>query len=170
MCLIKKTWLLQIFLISCAYFLNCFALNEDSQQPMHIEANSTVIDYKNGKNIYEGNVKVDQGTTHVVADRLITINNDKHKIKEAIAYGLNNLAEFITLPNPKDKVFTAKSKIIKFYPIDSKVILEGSVSVIQGQNSFRGPIIIYNMKDQIVNVPASKGGRAMIVIETKKSA
>lgn len=146
-----------------------FALPEDAQKTMHIVASSSMFNYKTGINTYEGNVKIDQGTTHVIADQVITTNNKQHKIESAVAYGsATKLAEYITLPKPGDQILYAKAKIIKFYPLQSLIVLEENVVVTQGKNSFQGPIILYNMKDQIVTAPSSKTGRATIVIEPDK--
>ncbi len=146
--------------------MTAMALPDDSVQTMHIISDSSTFNYKTGTNLYEGNVKIDQGSTHLTADRVTTRNNDKHKMEEAIAYGLNDkLAEYTTLPKPDDPILHAKAKTIKFYPATSIVILEGNVIVTQGKNSFEGPIIIYNMKDQVVTAPPSKTGRATVVIE-----
>lgn len=147
------------------------ALPEDSTKTMHIISDSSTFNYKTGSNVYEGNVKIDQGSTHLTADRVTTANGDNHKMKEAIAYGLNNkLAEYTTLPKPGDPILHAKAKTIKFYPPTSMVVLEGNVIVTQGKNSFEGPVIIYNMKDQTVTAPASKTGRATVVIEPSQFA
>ncbi|HSW69724.1 MAG TPA: lipopolysaccharide transport periplasmic protein LptA [Gammaproteobacteria bacterium] len=145
--------------------LSLFALQGDDQQIMHINSDASTFNYKTGTNIYEGHVKIDQGTTHLTADRVVTTNNDKHKIKEAIAYGLNQLAEYTTLPKAGDAELHAKAKVIKFYPATSLVFLEGDVVVTQGKNTFQGPVIIYNMKDQVVTAPPSKTGRSTIIIE-----
>lgn len=141
------------------------ALEEDSQKPIYIMANGSQFNYKTGVNSYEGDVKIDQGTQHVSADRVVTTNNEKHKIETAIAYGLKQPAVYSTIPKIGDPVFEAKADIIKFYPTKSIIILEGSVIVTQGENSFHGPVIIYNTKDQIVTAPASNNGRATIVIK-----
>jgi lipopolysaccharide export system protein LptA len=150
------------------FFPNVFALPNDREQLMHINAASYELNYKTGIDIYEGNVKVDQGTTHLSADRLVTEKNKERKIVSAVAYGTEQLAEFTTIPKEGEEIFHAKAKVIKFYPEESMVTLEDDVIVTQGENSFHGPIIIYNMKDQIVSTPASKNGRATIVIDAKK--
>jgi lipopolysaccharide export system protein LptA len=164
MYLIRK---LTLFTLPLLYApLLAIALPDDEKQMMHIISDATTFNYKTGANTYEGNVKLDQGSTHLTADRVTTTNNAKHKIEEAIAYGLNNkLAEYITLPKEGDSALHAKAKTIKFYPTQSLVVLEGNVIVTQGKNSFEGPIIIYNMKDQTVTAPASKTGRATVIIE-----
>lgn len=157
-----------ILLLSIIFTKSAFALPNDSEQPLHIVANSTTFNYKTGVDIYEGDVKADQGTTHLTADRLVTEKDDHHKIVSVIAYGVQKSAEFTTLPTKSDQLMHANARVIKFYPVTSVVVLEENVIVTQGKNSFHGPHIIYNMKDQIVSAPASKNGRASIVIEPNK--
>jgi len=161
MCRLHNATAFFIFLFS----MSLFALPGDDQQTMHIDASTSTFNYKTGTNLYEGNVKIDQGTTHLTADRVVTMSNGHHKIEEAIAYGLTQLAEYTTLQKPGDPVLHAKAKIIRFYPAKSLVYLEGDVTVTQGKNTFQGPVITYNMKDQVVVAPPSKTGRATIIIE-----
>ncbi len=160
----------RILNVICILFLlgNAYALPNDREQLMHIDADSYELNYKTGIDVYEGNVKVDQGTTHLIADRLVTEKNKDRKMISAIAYGVGQLAEFTTIPKEGEQLFHAKAKVIKFYPETSLVQLEEDVMVTQGENSFHGPIILYNMKDQIVSTPASKNGRATIIINTKQ--
>lgn len=162
--------ILNIFcLLFFIFFIKvAFALPNDREQLMHIDADSYELNYKTGIDIYEGNVKVDQGTTHLIADRVVTEKNKDRKMISTIAYGNEQLAEFTTIPKEGEEIFHAKAKVIKFYPETSLVQLEENVIVTQGENSFHGPIIIYNMKDQIVSTPASPNGRATIIINTKQ--
>ncbi len=157
-------------LLAMTLFMFCqtaLALPNDGEQPMKIIADATLFNYKTGIDTYEGHVKVDQGTTHLLADKLVTEKNEHHKIVSAIAYGTRQLAELTTLPSMNAKVLHAKSNIIKFYPSTSILVLEENVVVTQGENSFHGSLIIYNMKEQMVAAPASKNGRATIVIDAK---
>lgn len=154
-----------VFCILLLTPISLLALEGDDQQVMHINSDSSTYNYKTGMNIYEGHVKIDQGTTHLIADRVVTNSNSHHKMEEAIAYGFTQLAEYTTVPKPGDPELHAKAKVIKYYPAKSMVFLEGDVVVTQGKNSFEGPLIVYNMKDQIVTAPPSKTGRATIIIE-----
>lgn len=140
-----------------------FALEEDSKEKMIIISDKSTYNYKNGTKIFEGHVKVDQGTTHLIADKLITKNNNENKLQEAIAYGLQDNAHYWTLPKVGDPEIHADAKVIKVYPIDSHVVLEKDVIVTQGENSFKGQLIIYNRNDQTITVPESKEGRAVVV-------
>lgn len=140
----------------------------DDKQTLKISADSSMFNFNTGENIYEGNVQVIQDTTHLNADKIITKNNKEHKIIEAKAFGGTKLAEYSTIPKPGDPIFKATAKIITFYPPTFTVVLEGNVKVTQGENSFQGPLILYNMKDQIVTAPASKIGQATFMIEPDK--
>jgi len=166
--ILDQRFLIRVILIilSCSNLL--YALPDDREKPVHITADSSTFDYKTGTNTYEGNVKVDQGSTHLTADRVITHTNAHHKLQEAEAIGIKQLAEYTTLPKPGEVVLHAKAKVIKFFPIESTVTLENDVIVTQGENSFHGPVIIYNMKNQTVSAPASKSGRTTIVIDPNK--
>lgn len=152
-----------VICLNVVTFCNAFALPEDIKEKVFIKSDTWTYNYKTGTSQFDGNVKVDQGTTHVTADRLITNNNDKHQIREAIAYGLVDLAHYWTLPKIGDIEIHAKAKIIKFYPTTANVTLQDDVIVTQGQNSFQGQLIHYNMNDQTIAVPASKNGRAVLV-------
>lgn len=163
-------YLIRNFLIVSALFIatQTLALESDKNEKVNIVADSGVYNYKTGIDTFEGHVKIDQGTTHITADKLITKRNQKHKIEEAIAYGLNELAHYWTLPNETDPEVHAKAKIIKFYPIASKVTLEHSVFITQGENSFKGELIHYNKNDQTITVPATPNARAVIVYNPEK--
>lgn len=140
-----------------------YALPEDRREMLHIKADNTIYNYKTGINYFEGNVQIDQGSTHVTADRLITKANSKHQIQEAIAYGIHQLARFTTTPRQGEKAINANARIIKFYPLTMNATLQGEVFVLQGENIFQGQLIHYNMNEQTIIVPETKNGRAVLV-------
>src|SRR5437016_6312557 len=135
-------------IISILFPTLALSLPEDSEQPMHIVADSSLFNYKTGKDIYEGNVRIDQGTSHLTADRVITQKDKQHKIISAIAIGVKTIATFTTIPKAGDLVMHSEAKTITFYPPTSTVILENDVVVTQGENNFHGQHIVYNFKDQ----------------------
>jgi len=156
------------FLIILLVFSNLsFAHPKDREQPLKITADSSIFNYKTGVDIYKGNVKVNQGTTNVSADKIITKKDSTHKLTSIIAYGYNDLANFSTIPGDNKELLNAKSKIIKFYPKESKIVLEKQVTVSQDGNSITGTHIIYNIEQQIVTAPYTKNNRATIIIDPK---
>ena len=146
----------------------CFALPADNKAVIHIISDKWAYNYKTGMNEYTGHVIIDQGTTHLTADRVTTKSNAQHKIQEAIAYGLSQPAHYHTLAKTGDPETHAYAKIIKYYPIESNVTFVQNVTLKQGENSFQGPFILYNMQDQVVTVPSSKEGRAVLIYNPDK--
>ena len=144
------------------------ALPDDYHKKLNIVADQWHYNYRTGVTVYEGHVHALQGTTHVVADRLITKTNKQHVINEATAYGETERAHYWTTPNLGEKEMHAFANIIKMYPIESNVVLEQEVTVKQGENSFQGQLILYHMSDQTITVPASKDGRAILVYDPDK--
>lgn len=161
MCRINFYFLIMTVSLFCA--AEVFSLPADSKQKVHIVADTWTYNYKNGTSLFMGNVKVDQGSTHITADKLTTKSNTQHKLEEAIAYGLQNLAHYWTLPKEKDAEIHAQAKVIKYYPITANITLQEAVVVTQGDNSFNGEVVYYNMNDQTITVPATKSGRAVLV-------
>lgn len=164
---VKAKWILALVIL-VVFSTSLWALETDSKEKLYIVSDSTIYNYKTGINIYEGHVKVDQGTSHITADKLITKNNSRHVMQEAIAYGYQELAHYWTIPKEGEKDVHAHAKVIKFYPITSNVTLEKNVIVTQGENSFKGELILYNKSDQTIIVPASQSGRAVLVYDPEK--
>lgn len=160
-----KMSLFFIFIFSCSLI---FALPSDRNEKIFIVADSSVYNYKTGINIFEGHVKVDQGSTHLIADKLTTKSNSKHEIQEMIAYGEKKLAQYTTLPKQGELIVKASSKIIKYYPVEANVVFENDAHVVQGENYFQGQKILYNMNEEIITVPASVSGRAILVYNPDK--
>jgi len=158
-------------ILSCFYpAISLYALPSDSAQKIFIKADSGIYNYKTGINIYEGNVVVDQGSTHILADKLITKKNANNVLELATAYGIKKLAHYWTLQKEGDKPMHAYANYIRFYPISSNVTLEENVYVTQGENSFRGKIIYYNNEQQTISVPPTKNARALIVYNPNSKA
>ena len=144
------------------------ALPEDHKTLMHIISDGSQYNYKMGETWFEGHVKIDQGSTHLEADRVITKRNAQNKIREALAFGLQQPAHYWTYPKKGEKMLHAYAKLMKLYPLESRIVLEGDVRVFQGENHFQGQIIVYNIKLQTITVPPTRNSRATFVIETDK--
>ena len=143
MFLTRKLFYYMSIIFFYTFSLLACALPEDNKEKVYIVADSNVYNYKTGVNIFEGHVKVDQGTTHITADRLITKTNMKHKIQEAIAYGFNQRAHYWTLAKKDQPVIHAYANVIKFYPMEFNVAFEKNVTIQQGNNNFILPVFMF---------------------------
>lgn len=156
------------FLLYFILFLEAlplWAMPEDPKALMHIIADSSQYNYRMGETWFEGRVKIHQGNAYLEADRVITKRNAHNKIREALAFGLQQNAHYWTSPQKGEKPLHAYAKLMKLYPLESRIVLEGDVRVIQGKNRFQGQIIVYNIKLQTLTVPPTKNSRATFVIE-----
>jgi lipopolysaccharide export system protein LptA len=169
--LISKFYpLLSVFLVSLLLISNpCQALVSDMNAALLIDAKSADYNFKTGVDTYSGDVKIDQGSTHIRADKVITKKDSRNRIDEAVAYGNSQPAHYWTLPNRKEPVIHAYAKIIKFYPTTSNAVLQDNVTMRQGNNTFQGQLIYYNGEDQTIILPPSKNGRAVITYHPEKS-
>lgn len=155
-----------LFLLS--FSLICHALPTDNKEKLNIISDASNYNYKTGTNEFTGHVIIDQGTTHLTADRVITKNNSQNKIKEAIAFGMQHPAHYWTIPKLGDPEMHAYAKIIKFYPIESNVSLEQNVTVKQGENRFHGELIHYNSSEQTISMPQMEKSHAVVVYNPDK--
>ncbi len=141
------------------------SLETDREQKVFITADSGVYNFKSGVDVYKGHVKVDQGTSHIRADKLITKRNKQRQIEEVLAYGFAQPAHYWTLTTTHEPPVHAHARFIHFFPLQQRVTLKKAVWIQQGQNSFRGQLIRYNQAKQVITVPPSHDARAVIVYQ-----
>lgn len=146
--------------------LTSWALSTDKQQPAYIQADSATLNHKTGVCIYRGHVQLTQGSTTIIADTLTTYLNDQNALQQATAVG--QLANYTTLPDNTKLPFTAVAQTINYYPIKAAVELIGQAKATQGSDSFAGPKINYDIKQQLVVTPPSQGGRTTIIIQPQQ--
>lgn len=129
--------------ISVALSQHAYALKSDSDQPAHIEADETEIDFKTGVRTLTNNVIVIQGTLRLKADKLVAKYNKAGQLENAVADG--SLARFKQRPDGKpDDVEGWAKKITVNYPTN-EIILVGKAALKQGASVAEGKKIIYNM-------------------------
>lgn len=159
------------FIVACLVLsllpVSAMALRADRTKPVDISANSANLNNTTGVCVYTGNVTVDQGTTHLRAEQLTTYSNANRQIYKAVAVG--KLARYWTLPDGHKHNLHANADTITYYPIKGIVILVGQAEITQGQDSFKGAHIVYNVNQQeIVSQPIGHS-RTEIVLHPKSS-
>lgn len=165
----KEKEIVRLLFIFCFLFLfviTAYALPSDKQQPMHIVANSAHWDGNKNTTTLVGNVIVTQGTTTVMADKLVLLTDKQNQIQQAIATG--NLASYTTTTDITKPPLHAVAQSIEYFPPTSEIILIGRAHVQQGDNTVSAPRLEYNMNAQTVVSPAAKNGRTTIVIQPQQ--
>ncbi len=157
---------LGLFYLLLAYSIPALALSSDNQQPAHFIADHVVYNYKDGITIFTGNVKLNQGTTQLIADQVTTYTNKDGKIDKAIATGTGNqLAHYSTLPDNQDQIVDVFGERIEYYPLDKQAVVIGSGTITQGQNRFNGSHIVYDMQKQVVTSLPVPDQQSVIIVQ-----
>jgi lipopolysaccharide export system protein LptA len=143
--------------------LAVFALSTDKQQIAYLQADSAQINHLTGVGIYKGHVKLTQGSTVITADTLLTHTDKQNQIDQATAIG--QPATYNTMPDNSPNPFLASAQTIQYYPTQSLVKLIGDAKSTQGSDSFAGPEMTYDIKQQVVISASSSQGRTNIVIQ-----
>jgi lipopolysaccharide export system protein LptA len=159
-----------IFLLVSVFPLTGFSLESDKKLPMVIKANSAEMNNSNHKGKFSGNVELDQGTTHLRANKAITHGTIQNKLKLAIAKGSKNKqAHYWSTTDPKKPLLHAYADIIEYYPLENKILLIGNALVKQGKDTYTAPKIEYNTKTQHVLSASHNKGRTTIIINPKRA-
>jgi lipopolysaccharide export system protein LptA len=143
--------LISLGLIFLLFFQKSLALENDQKEQITIEADSVQLNHKLGINLYQGHVNMIQGSTHLTGDKVYVLNNSKKEITEIISIGNPDaLAHYETLLKENEKVFDAFALTIKYFPQKKITLLIEKALARQGNNTFQGPFISYNINTQSI--------------------
>jgi lipopolysaccharide export system protein LptA len=157
-----------VLLVGLIMPLSAMALSSDKQQPIHIEADSVVIDDNQGTAVYQGNVRYSQGSTHLHADRVTLYSVDRQKVDKVVATG--DPATFRQRPDNQDQDMRGEAAHIEYFAADERVILEQDAHLWQGKNEFSGSRIEYDTAKQMVKALTSgeEAGRVEVIIQPRQ--
>lgn len=146
------------------------ALASDKNQPIHIEADSVIIDDSRGVATYRGNVHFMQGSAHLQADEVIVYSADRKVVDKVEAKG--SPATFRQRPDNKDEDIRGEARRVNYFAAGEQVILEDAAHLWQGQNEFTGHRIEYHSAEEVVKAlkaPDSKA-RVQVTIQPRQGA
>lgn len=142
-----------------------FALEDDTQQPIHIKANSSEFDNARGQLIYKGNVSFVQGSIEITAD-LFEIHLEQQTITYAEATG--DRASFSQKTRDDGTTVEAFGQKIIYRVAEGKLEILGTAELIQGQNRMSGGEIIYDLTSSLANIsgdPEQGDGRMEMIFQ-----
>lgn len=103
-------WLLSSILL-CGAMTTAFALPTDSQQKLNLSSESVDFDLKKGTAVYQGNVKLTQGSLRIESDELI-VHRNGDVIERVVATG--SPAVFEQQPQLDQAPIVAQGKRIEY--------------------------------------------------------
>lgn len=146
------------------------ALSSDKEQPIHIEADSVVIDDGRGIATYRGNVHYVQGSAHLQADEVIIHSADRRQVDKVEAKG--SPATFRQRPDNKDEDIRGEAKRVDYFAANERIVLQNEAHLWQGNNEFTGDRIEYHPGEAVVKAlkaPDSKT-RVQVTIQPRQGA
>ena len=164
----KKSRTLKGMISSGLFLLSslCFALPEDSQKEINIASDSALLDKLAGEVIYTGNVKMQQGSLKIDADK-ITISRDKNGLEKVIAHG--QPAKYEQLIDQQDGKTHAYGNTIIYHTLAQELTLLKNAGLEKEGNVFAGDKIVYLIKEQRVKAESPEPQeRIRMVIQPKK--
>lgn len=155
---------------SLTFPLSSFALSSDAKQDMILKADKVTFNNKTKQAKYLGNVFLKQGTAKLNADTASSHLNKDNQLEKAIAHG-SPLQEalFETLLDGQKIPLRGKADKITYLPQSQLVKLEGHALLTQGENTYKAPIIIYDMKNQRMLSHKTASHRTTIIFNEKTS-
>lgn len=159
-----------LLLLLLCWFQWAQAMPDDRKQIAHLAADSVDLNQATHKGEYRGNVRFDQGTTHLRAERAVTEGNDQNKLTLAIAFGSARDAAHYWEQTATDKpLLHAYAREIRYYPERHLIELLGDARVIQGNDSFQADRIRYDTVQQHVMAQGSGKARTQIIFHPGKT-
>lgn len=131
---------------------SALASDDDTQQPIHIEADRAEIDEGHGVMTYTGHVKLRQGGIEVSADTVVVYANKAGEVQRITAQGqpVHYLQKAQTAQPPQagqgaeQKEVRGVSQRMEYSADSKQVLLLGKAEFWQGGNRFSGNRIQYD--------------------------
>lgn len=156
------------FFLTLLLSSSAFALEEDKNEPLHINADRVYLNRQTGVNTYEGRVKLIQGSSELTAATIL-VNLDTHnQLKKITAKG--SPARYRTLFDKTKPEVIATANVMEYYPKESTLLLIDHAKIIEGKNSFEGSQIEYNIREKKVTSAASKEGQIHITLQPQEKS
>jgi len=142
------------------------ARQHDLAKAIYFESDSLLYNNETKLGIYQGHIKLTQGSGVLTADYATSYSDQNGQIVKIIATG--NPARYRARIFPKQPKLIATGNTIYYYPKKDWLEAVGNAEIVQGQNHLKGPQINYDFKKKTVGSPLSKEGHTQILIAPSK--
>ncbi len=143
------------------------SLPEDRDKPIKIGSESAVINEKENRAVYEGNVVMTQGTFKLTGDEIKLKTNANGEVEKFASKG--QPAKFQNLRRKTDKRPVRGQGHQISYSYDSDLLVISGDAFIETEDSdFSGPLITYNLVSGEVTASGDEGERVNMTMQPKK--
>jgi len=134
-----------------AYLLgsSAWALPEDRDQPIRVQADTAELDDRQGVAVYRGDVIITQGTMKITGDTVTITQDDNGDVEVFTSIG--KPAYYEQKPAVDKEIVKAYGLTIQYFAANERIVLIDQAKVVQEGNTFEGEKIVYDTRRQIVN-------------------
>ncbi len=157
-----------LWLCSCLFLPGIgAAMTSDKEQPITIEADRVDIDDKKGVSVYQGKVRVTQGSMVMTADTVTTYAvGDKQakqrEMEKMVAVGVPaHFRQLLDTKEPrtgKNEEMRARAQRIDYFAKEERLVLQGGGYIWKEGNEFSGNTIEYHLVDETVKAATGQAG------------
>ncbi len=120
---------------------SAWAERADKEKPVNLDADKVTIDDKNKVHVFEGNVRLSQGTLLILGDKIV-VTQDAAGFQKGVATG--RLAKFRQKREGKDEYVDGEADRIEHDNRTEHTRFFGNAYVKSGQDDVRGQYIEYD--------------------------
>ena len=141
-----------------------YALPEDINKPLEIQANEASFDQNSGQATYKGNVFVKQGSIEIQAQYL-KVSTDPKTRKFSSLEATGSPAQFSQQIDWSGNIVISKGNEIRYSTSDSKLEIMGDGYLSRMQNSITADHIVYMIQDGTFSAEKKDSGRVSMTLQ-----
>ncbi|NVK72836.1 lipopolysaccharide transport periplasmic protein LptA [Marinomonas sp. CT5] len=159
---------LSVLITSVLFAQYTYALPDDINKPLEVQADEAMFDQNSGEAIYKGNVFVKQGSIEIHADYLkITTDTQTKKFSSIKATG--KPAKFSQQIDWSGNFVISKGDSINYSTTESKLEIFGNGNLTRMQNSISADYILYMIQDGTFTAEKKDSGRVKMTLQPQTS-
>ncbi|HSH50025.1 MAG TPA: lipopolysaccharide transport periplasmic protein LptA [Halomonas sp.] len=137
-------------------FTAALALESDASAPIRVEADRFDLDNRAGSAVYQGDVRIRQGSMKLNGDRVELYRNAEGQLSRAVATGERAYIE--QQPSPEEKLMKGWGRKIIYHVSERRVELIDQAELHQGNDTFDGGYLEYFLDRRVVQARSSAEG------------
>ncbi|MDT8896387.1 lipopolysaccharide transport periplasmic protein LptA [Halomonas sp. I1] len=132
------------------------ALEGDASAPIQVEADRLDLDDRAGTAVYQGDVRIQQGSMRLTGARVEIRRNDAGQLSQAIATGERAYIE--QKPAPDEPLVRGWGQRIVYHVAERRMELVDQAELHQGGDTFDGGYLEYFLDRRVVQARSSAEG------------
>ncbi|WP_016854426.1 lipopolysaccharide transport periplasmic protein LptA [Halomonas smyrnensis] len=132
------------------------ALEGDASAPIQVEADRLDLDDRAGTAVYQGDVRIQQGSMQLTGDRVEIQRNDAGQLTTATATGQRAYLE--QKPSPDQPLVRAWGRTVIYHVAERRIELVDQAELHQGGDTFDGGYLEYFLDRRVVQARSDAQG------------